>query len=139
MRLALACALLLVAGVARADFVAIKNAKNPTPAATLAELKNVFSGRTKAWSNGEPIVLVIGTEDSPAMKWLAESVFNVSTKLFLSKIKQDVFHGDLLHPLSGDDDGKTIARVQSGAGVVGWVTPEAVRTLPAGVAVLSLR
>jgi ABC-type phosphate transport system substrate-binding protein len=139
--LILAVALVLVWGVriARADFVVVKNAKNPTAKLTKEAAKGVFSGRTKTWSNNEPILLVIGSEDSPAMTWLAQTLFGVSAKTFLAKIKQDVFKGDVVHPLSADDDAKTIKRVQSGAGVVGVVTDKAAQALPGDVAVLPVQ
>lgn len=127
------------AAIARADFVIIKHAKNPTPSLSKDAAKGVFSGHTKTWSNDEPIILVIGSEDSPAMKWLASTLFGVSAKTFLAKIKQDVFKGDVAHPLSADDDAKTIKRVQSGAGVVDVVSDVASRSLPKDVAVLPLR
>ena len=60
-------------------------------------------------------------------------------KTFLAKIKQDVFKGDVVHPLSANDDARTIQKVQSGAGVVGVVSDVAARSLPADVAVLPLR
>ncbi len=135
----IAAVLCVTVAIARADFVVIRNAKNPTSSLTRDAAKGVFSGRTKAWPGGEAIVLVIGTEDSPAMGWLAQTLFGVSAKTFLAKIKQDVFKGDVRHPLSADDDGKTIKRVQSGAGVVGVVSDAAAKSLPADVAVLPLR
>ncbi len=139
--LLVACVLLLPARLAAADtaFVVVKNAKNPTPALSVADAKGVFSGRTKTWANGEPIVLVIGSEDSPAMHWLADHVFHVPAKTVLAKIKQDVFHGDVLHPLSADDDAKTVTRILSGAGVVGLVSEATAHTLPAGVVAVPLR
>jgi ABC-type phosphate transport system substrate-binding protein len=132
------CAVTALAGPADAGYLVIRNAKNPTTTLTKDKVKSVFCGRTKQWSNGENIVLVIGSEDSPAMKWLADSVFGVSTKTFLAKIKQDVFKGDVTHPLSADDDAKTIKRVQSGAGVVGVVTDAAAKALPPDVVVVAV-
>src|ERR1051325_7000542 len=91
--LALVCLLALWAGRAEAGFLAVKNTKNPTGKLSKDAVKGVFSGKTKTWSGGEIIILVIGSEDSPAMQWLADSVFSVSAKTLLSKIKQDVFKG----------------------------------------------
>ena len=132
-------AVTLSVSVARADFVVIKHAKNPTPSLTKEAAKSIFSGRTKTWSNDEAIVLVIGTEESPAMGWVAQTLFGVSAKTFLAKIKQDVFKGDVRHPLSADDDAKTIKRVQSGSGVVGVVSDKATKSLPADVVILPVR
>ena len=137
----IACAVAIVVSLARADaggFVIVKSAKNPTANLTKDAAKSVFSGRTKEWSNGEPVVLVIGSEDSPAMTWLAQSLFGVSAKTFLAKLKQDVFKGDVPKPLSANDDAGTIKRLQSGAGVVGLVSDAAAKSLPAELAVIAL-
>lgn len=136
--LACACLLALGAGRAEAGFIVVKNAKNPTAKLNKDGLKGVFSGKTKNWSGGETIILVIGSEDSPAMQWLADSIFSVSAKTFLSKIKQDVFKGDVPKPLSANDDAGTIKKVQSGAGVVGLVSDAAAKSLPADVAVIAV-
>ena len=138
----LACAIVLVAALARANaggFVVVKHVKNPTATLSKDAAKNVFNGHTKAWANDEAIVLVIGSEDSPAMTWLATTWFGVSAKTYLAKLKQDVFRGDVRHPVSADDDARTIKRVQAGAGVVGLVTEDGARALPADVAVLPIQ
>jgi hypothetical protein len=136
-----ACALVVVGSFGRVDaggFVLVKNAKNPTPGLTKDAVKNVFNGHTKTWSNDEAIVLVIGSEDAPAMSWVA-TLFGVSAKTYLAKLKQDVFKGDIVHPLSADDDAKTIKRIQSGPGVVGFVTEDAAKALPADARVLPIQ
>ncbi|HEX3760866.1 MAG TPA: hypothetical protein VHW23_19340 [Kofleriaceae bacterium] len=133
-----ACLLALWAGRAEAGFVVVRNAKNPTAKLSKDGVKGVFSGKTKTWQGGETIILVIGSEDSPAMQWLADAIFGVSAKTLLSKIKQDVFKGDVPHPLSANDDAGTVKRVQSGAGVVGLVSDAVARSLPADVAVIAV-
>ena len=137
---ALACACLLALGASRAEagFIVVKNAKNPTAKLNKDGVKGVFSGKTKNWGGGETIILVIGSEDSPAMQWLADSIFSVSAKTLLSKIKQDVFKGDVPKPLSANDDAGTIKKVQSGAGVVGLVSDAAAKSLPADVVVIAV-
>ena len=52
------------------------------------------------------------------MTWVAQTLFGVSAKTFLAKLKQDVFRGEVRHPVSADD-AKTIKRIEAGAGVVG--------------------
>ena len=137
---AVVCACLLALGAGRADagYLVVKNAKNPTAKLSKDGVKGVFSGKTKNWGGGETIILVIGNEDSPAMQWLADSIFAVSAKTLLSKIKQDVFKGDVPKPLSANDDAGTIKKVQSGPGVVGLVSEAAAKSLPADVAVIAI-
>jgi ABC-type phosphate transport system substrate-binding protein len=133
-----ACLIVLWAGRAEAGFVVVRNAKNSTAKLSKDGVKGVFSGKTKTWPGGETIILVIGSEDSPAMQWLADAIFGVSAKTLLSKIKQDVFKGDVPHPLSANDDAGTVKRVQSGPGVVGLVSDAAAKSLPADVAVIAV-
>jgi ABC-type phosphate transport system substrate-binding protein len=132
------CLVMLWPGRAAAGFVVVRSAKNATVKLTKGEVKGVFNGHTKTWANGETIILVIGSEDSPAMQWLADAIFGVSAKTFLSKIKQDVFKGDVPHPLSANDDAGTIKRIQSGAGVVGLVSDAAAKTLPPDVVAVAV-
>ena len=139
-RLALALVSLLALWASRAEagFLVVKNAKNPTAKLSKDAVKGVFSGKTKTWSGGETIILVIGSEDSPAMQWLADAVFAVSAKTLLSKIKQDVFKGDVPKPLAANDDPGTIKRVQSGPGVVCLGSDAAAKSLPADVVAIAV-
>jgi ABC-type phosphate transport system substrate-binding protein len=133
-----ACWLLLCSRTAHAGFIVVRNAKNATAKLSKDGVKGVFSGRTKTWPSGDTIILVIGSEDSPAMQWLATAIFGVSAKTFLAKIKQDVFKGDVPRPLSANDDAGTIKKVQSSAAVVGVVSDTAARSLPADVVAVAL-
>jgi hypothetical protein len=126
----------VLAGRAMAGFVLVKRADNKVAKLSTDAVKAVFSNRTKTWSNGDTIILVIGSEDSPAMQWLAPTLFKVSAKTYLTKVKQDVFKGDMRHPLSAEDDAGTIKRIASAAGVIGWVTEASAKQLPAELAVL---
>jgi len=132
------CMLGLSAGRAEADFVVVRNAKNATATLTRDAVKGLFSGKTRTWPGGDTVILVIGNEDSTAMQWLAATIFSVSTKTFLAKIKQDVFKGDVPRPLSANDDAGTIKRVQSGAGVVGLISEAAAKSLPPELAVIAV-
>jgi hypothetical protein len=134
----LAALVMTIATPARADYRLVRNAKNPTPKVSKEGVRGLFSGKTKNWSNGQPVILVIGSEDAPAMQWLADAYFHVSAKTYLAKIKQDVFRGELPHPLSADDDAKTLKRVQSNADAVGFVTDAAAKALPADLVVVGI-
>jgi len=130
---------LVVAMLARsadAGFVLVTRVDTKVAKLSKDAIKAVFSNRTKTWSNGDTVVLVVGSEDSPAMQWLAPTFFNVSTKTYLTKVKQDVFKGDMRHPLFADDDATTLKRIESTAGVVGWVTEAGAKKLPRDLAVV---
>jgi ABC-type phosphate transport system substrate-binding protein len=118
-------------------FVLVRNAKNPTTHMSLETMKAVYSGRTTTWSNGDMLVVVIGPEDSPAMAWLADTVFNVSAKTLLIRIKQQVFRGEMPHPITAADDGAAIAAIAAQPNLVGLVSEAAAKALPSGVAVIA--
>jgi ABC-type phosphate transport system substrate-binding protein len=128
----------MFASTADAGFVLVKRADNKVAKFSTDQVKAVFSNHTKTWSNGDTIILVVGSEDSPAMQWLAPALFKVSPKTYLTKIKQDVFKGDMRHPLFAEDDATTLKRIASTAGVVGWVTEAGAKKLPAGLAVVEV-
>jgi ABC-type phosphate transport system substrate-binding protein len=126
----------MLARSAHAGFVLVKRVDNKVGRLSKDAVKSVFSNHTKTWSNGDTIVLVVGSEDSPAMQWLAPTFFNVSAKTYLTKVKQDVFKGDMRHPLFADDDATTLKRIESTTGVIGWVTEATAKKLPRDVAVV---
>jgi len=135
---AILLALVAFTGLAHAGFVVVKNAKNPTAKLNAEAARGVFSGKTRTWSNGENIVLVIGKEDVPAMSFIAQTFFHTNAKTYLAKLKQDVFKGDVTHPVSADDNAKTLDRVKTGAGVIGVIDDSAAKALPAGVVLLAV-
>jgi hypothetical protein len=131
----------LIAAVAHASaggYVLVRNARNPVAKLSREAVKGMFSGRITTWDTGNQVVLVIGSEDAPAMIWLAPTLFGVSTKTLLIKIKQQVFRGEMPHPLSANDDGSTLTRVASSADVAGFVSEQAAKSLPAGIAIIAI-
>jgi hypothetical protein len=127
-----------VANASAGGYVLVRSSRNPVAKLSRDTVKGMFSGRITTWNNGDPVVLVIGAEDAPAMIWLAPTLFGVSTKTLLIKIKQQVFRGEMPHPLSASSDPATFTRVASSAEVVGFVSEEAAKSLPAGIAIMAI-
>jgi hypothetical protein len=80
-------AVCLLAGLAAAatavyatDFALIANPVNATKTIGLADLGKIFRGKTAAWANGRPIILVLRNPNSPAMKFVIEKVMGVSVE-----------------------------------------------------------
>lgn len=125
-RFALALAIVAVTSIPvpaePARYVVIRNAKNPTARMSSEMVKAIYSGRTTTWPNGDMLVVVIGAEDSAAMVWLAETVFKVSAKTLLIRIKQQVFRGEMPRPIISADDATTIASVQAKPSTIGVVS-----------------
>jgi ABC-type phosphate transport system substrate-binding protein len=139
-RIALALAIVAMVSIPApaepARFVLIRSAKNPTTHMSSEMVKAIYSGRTTTWPSGDTLVAVIGAEDSATMAWLAETLFNVSAKTLLIRIKQQVFRGEMPRPIIADDDAATIAAVQSKPGVLGFVTTAT--ALPRDVATIAI-
>ena len=132
-------AVTLGAAVTRADgFVFIRHEKGSTATVRAAEVREMLTGRTKQWKAGAVVQVVLPPESGPAMKWLAESVFGVTEKVLLTKIRQEVFKGEMRKPLTSASDADSIELVRTHAGGIGAVPAEAARTLPDGVAILTV-
>jgi ABC-type phosphate transport system substrate-binding protein len=136
--LGLACLAISVPASASpsSSYVLVRSAENPVSRMSREMVKSIYSGKITSWDSGEPIIIVIGSEDAPAMIWVADKLFGVSAKTLLTKIKQQAFRGEMAHPLTAEDDSATLSRIQSRPGVVGFVTEGAVRSLPAALAVV---
>jgi len=133
----LASAALIVSSAAVADgYVVIRNAKVPVAKVSKAELRDLFTGKTKQWPNGKMVQVALGNEGSPDVQFLATSVFGVGEVALLTKIKQEAFKGEMRKPLSCTSDDECIAQVKAGDGNVALVSSAA--KLPAGVAVIDL-
>ena len=120
------------------DFVFIKNAKNGAAKLSKAEAKNLFTGRTKTWSDVGVVTVVLGPEDSPQLGWLADKVFQVAPKTMLTKIKQEVFKGEMKKPITAASPAEAVEAVRNNPGAIAVVPADAAKSLPAGVALLLL-
>jgi ABC-type phosphate transport system substrate-binding protein len=127
------------AGPAAAEgYVLVKNAKNDTPKVTKADVKSLATGRIKTWKNAGMVVMVLGPENSEGFKWLAEQVVGVSPKILITKIRQEVFKGEMIKPQTAASDDETFDRVRNTPGAVGTIKAESAKALPAGVVLLPM-
>ncbi len=131
-------ALGLAASAARADeFIVIRNAKNQTGSLTRADLREMLTGKLKEWPSGKLAQAVLEAEGAPSLKWLSSSVFGVSEVALLTKIKQEVFKGEMKRPVACAGEDECIAQVKAIPGAVAIVSASS--ALPPGVARVELR
>jgi hypothetical protein len=128
--------LLGASGLARADFLFLKNAKNDTAQASRDDLKNIYTGRTKAWKNGMEVTIILNAPGTPELKWLAEKVVGATEDVLVAKIKQEVFKGEMKKPEMAASADECLAALKKADGGVCVVDAEAAKALPAGVQVL---
>ena len=123
--------------VGRADgFVVIRNAASDVAAIRKDDLYKVYTGETKVLGSAV-VQTVIGKEDSGELQWLA-ALFDMRAKDLLSRIKQQVFSGEMRRPIVAKTQDEAIAAVQSNRGGVAVVPASAVASLPRDVAVMPL-
>ena len=127
------------ARAAHADFVLLKNAKNDTAQADREELKDYYTGKKKAWKNGVAVEVLLNAAGSAELKWLADLIVGASDDILLSKIKQEVFKGDMKKPATVSSADECIAAVKKTDGAVCVVDAGAAKALPAGVAILKVK
>jgi hypothetical protein len=132
-----AFALLAFGGTAFAgDFVFVKNAQNDTAQASKDELKEIFSGKSSSWKNGQKVELGLAPTGSPELKWVAQELFGTSDDNLMAKIKQQVFKGDMKKPAQAGSAQECFALVKKSAGGLCLVDAETAKSLPEGVALL---
>ena len=137
---AVVAAILLVSRPAWSDdFVLIRNAKNPATSISSAEAKEMAIGKRKVWPGGAVVGLVLTQPGSGELRWFASRVCGVADMALMAKIKQEVFKGELRKPVIVTSDKDTIAAVAADEGAMGIVPADAVKSLPATVAVLALK
>jgi len=141
-----AAALLLAATVAvnarpawSDDFVVIRNARNPTASITSAQAKEMAIGKRKVWPHGAVVGLVLTQVGSPELIWFALRVCGVADSALMSKIKQEVFKGELRKPVIVASSSDVVAAVAADEGAIGIVAADALKAGGTGVAILSLK
>jgi ABC-type phosphate transport system substrate-binding protein len=131
-------ALALFAGgrASAGDFVFVRNAANDTAQAGKEEMRDVFTGKKTTWKGGQKVELGLAPSGSSEIKWLAQELIGASEDILLSKIKQEVFKGDMKKPAPVGSAAECIAFVKKAAGGVCVVDADSAKSLPDGVAVL---
>jgi hypothetical protein len=128
--------LLIRSGHAVADFTFVKNVKNPTAQVGREDVKSLFTGKTRSWKGGLEVVPILAPSDSAELKWLCEDVMGATVELVLSKIKQQIFKGEMKKPPVAGSAQECIAAVEKEPGGICVVDVAATRSLPQTVVVL---
>jgi len=121
------------------DFVLIRNAKNLSSSVTPAQAKEMAIGKRKIWPQGAVVEMVLTQVGSPELAWFAATVCGVKDSALMSKIKQEVFKGELRKPVITGSDKDVISAVAADEGAFGIVKADVAKSLPATVAILALR
>jgi hypothetical protein len=118
-------------------FVLICNAKASTRALSRADVRSLYTGKAKTLG-GNAVVVVIRPEDDVTFTAFADQIFGVATKTLLSKIKQEVFKGEMPKPVKAATDEEVIQNVGASAGMIGVVSPQGAGHLPSTVTAITI-
>lgn len=119
-----------------ADYIFVRNSKNRTASVTRREVRQLFTGQTKQWG-GAVVQAVIGEPDSAEFRYLS-GIFGLAPRELMSKIKQEVFRGEMRRPIVAKTAADCISEVGKHEGGIGIVPVEAAKALPTDVERLPL-
>jgi ABC-type phosphate transport system substrate-binding protein len=117
--------------------VFIRNAKNSSASVSKAQVRQMYTGQMKQW-NGNVVQTVIAPTGSNEMQYLASTIFATSEKDVLSRIKQEVFKGEMKRPVVARDASQAFDAVSGNPGGIAVIDAAAAKSLPAGVAVVNV-
>jgi len=134
----LTAALFASSGAEADGFVFVGNARNQVPTISRAEVRKLFTGQVKQWRSGRVFQAVIGEPDSPELAWLASSLFGISARDLLTRIKQEIFRGEMKRPIVVGSSEECIEVVGKNEGAICVAAESTTRALPEGVIVITL-
>lgn len=118
-------------------FAMITNAKAATQSRSKAEVRALYTGKTKTL-DGAAVVVVVRGEDDAVFVGFVDQVFGIPTRALLSKIKQEVFKGEMPKPIKAASDDEVVQAVGASPGTIGVVSSDAAGHLPKTVKVIAI-
>lgn len=124
---ALALAVLLAAGAARAELVAVLNARNPATAVSLQQLRLIYGAYKRTWPDGTTIELLLPPSGSAAMQVMVGKVFKRQAEEEMSQYYLGlVFQQKLASPPAQLSVAESVARVRGHPGAIAIVDSDEV-------------
>jgi hypothetical protein len=120
------------------SFVIVRSAKNPTTRLSFSQLKDMLIGRRKVWPHGAVVLVAIGPPGSAELNWLSESLLHVTESMLMTKIRQEVFKGEMRRPIVTASAQETIAALVGNAGALGVLRAKAAAAAAGQVAVVQI-
>jgi ABC-type phosphate transport system substrate-binding protein len=118
-------------------FVLIANAKTAPQSEPKAEVRALYTGKAKTF-DGNAVVVVVRGEDDAVFVAFVDQVFGIPAQALLSKIKQEVFKGEMAKPVKAASDDDVVQAVGASPGTIGVVSAGAAGHLPKTVKVIAI-
>jgi ABC-type phosphate transport system substrate-binding protein len=138
--LVLALAFVVAAAPARATadgFAVVCNARAATTSLSKTEVRALYTGKAKTLG-GNAVTVVVRSEDDAPFSQFVDQVFGIPAGALLSKIKQEVFKGEMQKPVKAATDDEVVQAVGSSPGMIGVVSAQAASRLPRTVTVIAI-
>jgi ABC-type phosphate transport system substrate-binding protein len=118
-------------------YVMICNAHLKVSTLSKADVKALYTGKSKTLGGSAVLVVVRPESDAPFTEFV-DHVFGIPTKTLLSKIQQEVFKGEMTKPIKAASDDDVVQHVGSELGTIGVVGALSASHLPATVTVIAI-
>ncbi|HEY6174570.1 MAG TPA: hypothetical protein VIX73_09015 [Kofleriaceae bacterium] len=116
-------------------FALVANARSTSQTLAKANVRALYTGKAKQL-DGDAVVVVVRAEDDPVFVGFVDQVFGIPPQALLSKIKQEVFKGEMAKPIKAANDDEVIQAVGASPGMLGVVSTAAAGHLPKTVKVI---
>jgi ABC-type phosphate transport system substrate-binding protein len=125
------------ASAAADGFVLIGNAQTAVVSLSRAEVKALYTGKSKTLGGSAVVVVIRPEQDAPFTQFV-DQLFGIPTKTLLLKIHQEVFKGEMTKPFRAASDDEVVQHVGSSPGTLGVVSTAGAEHLPKTVTVIAL-
>src|SRR5262245_22290543 len=88
-------------------FVLVANARSTRQTLPKADVRALYTGKAKQL-DGEAVVVVVRGEEDAVFVTFADQVFGVPPHTLMSKIKQEVFKGEMAKPIKAASDDEVV-------------------------------
>jgi ABC-type phosphate transport system substrate-binding protein len=118
-------------------FALVCNASATAPSLSKAEVRALYTGKAKTFG-GNAVTVVVRPEGDAPFGQFVDQVFGIPASALLSKIKQEVFKGEMQKPVKAATDDEVVQAVGGSPGVIGVVSAQAAGHLPKTVIVIAI-
>jgi ABC-type phosphate transport system substrate-binding protein len=118
-------------------FALVVNARSTSQTLGKTFVRALYTGKAKQL-DGHAVVVVVRGEDDAVFAAFVDQVFGIPSRALLSKIKQEVFKGEMAKPVKAANDDEVVQAVAASPGMLGVVSSEAAGHLPRTVKVIAI-
>jgi len=113
------------------------NARAKTSSLSKSDVRALYTGKAKTLA-GNAVTVVVRPEGDAPFGLFVDQLFGIPAGALLSKIKQEVFKGEMQKPVKAATDDEVVQAVSGATGVIGVISTQAASHLPSTVTVIAI-